>query len=204
MLFIGTPRAIIVKRIVVGITGASGVVYGVRFLETVRKYSSDTEVHLVISSTAVDIMKHELGISKEHVMSLVNRTYDENDLGAPIASGSFKHDGMVIIPCSMKTLAAIAHGITDNLITRAADVTLKERKKLILVVRETPLNLIHIRNMELVTLAGAVVMPAAPAFYGRPRTIDDLVNFIVGRALDLLGIENDLYNRWSGYSEDAT
>ncbi|BDR90956.1 UbiX family flavin prenyltransferase [Vulcanisaeta souniana] len=192
------------RRIVVGITGASGVVYGVRLLETVRKYSSNTEVHLVISGTAVDIMRHELGISKEHVRNLVDKVYDENELGAPIASGSFKHDGMVIIPCSMKTLASIVHGITDNLITRAADVTLKERRKLILVIRETPLNLIHIKNMELATLAGAVVMPAAPAFYNRPRTIDDMVNFIVGRVLDLLGIENDLYNRWSGYSEDAT
>ncbi len=188
----------------VGITGgASGVIYGVRFLEMIRRYAKDSEVYLVMSNTAVEILRHEVGLDKESILKLANRVYNEDELGAPIASGSFKHDGMVIIPCSMKTLASIAHGITDNLITRAADVALKERRKLILVIRETPLNLIHIKNMELVTLAGAIVMPAAPpAFYNRPRTIDDMVNFIVGRVLDLLGIENDLYRRWSGYSEE--
>ena len=185
-----------------GITGASGVVYGVRFLEMIKKYASDSEVHLIISNTAVSILRYEVGLDKESLSRLADRVYDEDELGAPIASGSFKHDGMVIIPCSMKTLASIAHGITDNLITRAADVTLKERRRLILVIRETPLNLVHIRNMELVTLAGAIVMPAAPAFYNRPKTIDDMVNFIVGRVLDLLGIENDLYRRWSGYTEE--
>ncbi|WP_054857935.1 UbiX family flavin prenyltransferase [Vulcanisaeta sp. JCM 16159] len=191
-----------VRRIVVGITGASGVIYGVRFLEMIRRYAKDSEVYLVMSNTAVEILRHEVGLDKESISKLANRVYNEDELGAPIASGSFKHDGMVIIPCSMKTLASIAHGITDNLITRAADVALKERRKLILVIRETPLNLVHIKNMELVTLAGAIVMPAAPAFYNKPRTIDDLVNFVVGRVLDLLGIENDLYRRWSGYSEE--
>nr|WP_243666806.1 UbiX family flavin prenyltransferase [Vulcanisaeta sp. JCM 16159] len=190
------------RRIVVGITGASGVIYGVRFLEMIRRYAKDSEVYLVMSNTAVEILRHEVGLDKESISKLANRVYNEDELGAPIASGSFKHDGMVIIPCSMKTLASIAHGITDNLITRAADVALKERRKLILVIRETPLNLVHIKNMELVTLAGAIVMPAAPAFYNKPRTIDDLVNFVVGRVLDLLGIENDLYRRWSGYSEE--
>ena len=185
-----------------GITGASGVIYGVRFLEMIKKYATDSEVHLVISNTAVDILRYEVGLDKGSLSRLADRVYGEDELGAPIASGSFKHDGMVIIPCSMKTLASIAHGITDNLITRAADVTLKERRRLILVIRETPLNLVHIKNMELVTLAGAIVMPAAPAFYNRPRTIDDMVNFIVGRVLDLLGIENDLYRRWSGYTEE--
>lgn len=189
------------RRIIVGITGASGVIYGVRFLEMIKKYATDSEVHLVISNTAISILKYEVGLDRESVLKFADKVYGENELSAPIASGSFKHDGMVIIPCSMKTLAAIAHGITDNLITRAADVTLKERRRLILVIRETPLNLIHIRNMELVTLAGAIVMPAAPAFYNKPRTIDDMVNFIVGRVLDLLGIENDLYRRWTGYPE---
>ncbi|MCG2869764.1 MAG: UbiX family flavin prenyltransferase [Vulcanisaeta sp.] len=184
------------RRFIVGITGASGVIYGVRFLEAIKRYASDSEVHLVISNAAVRVLRHELGLDREYIARLADRVYGEDELDAPIASGSFRHDGMVIIPCSMKTLASIAHGIADNLITRAADVTLKERRKLILVIRETPLNLVHIRNMELVTLAGAIVMPASPAFYHRPRSIDDLVNFIVGRVLDLLGIENDLYSRW--------
>ncbi|GAB6944991.1 UbiX family flavin prenyltransferase [Vulcanisaeta sp. JCM 14467] len=190
------------RRIIVGITGASGVIYGVRFLEMVKRYAGDSEVHLVVSNTAIDILRYETELDKGSLLKLADKVYTEDELGAPIASGSFKHDGMVVIPCSMKTLASIAHGITDNLITRAADVTLKERRRLILVIRETPLNLIHIKNMELVTLAGAIVMPAAPAFYNRPRTIDDMVNFIVGRVLDLLGIENDLYRRWSGYTEE--
>jgi 4-hydroxy-3-polyprenylbenzoate decarboxylase len=185
-----------VRRFIVGITGASGVIYGVRFLEAIKHYASDSEVHLVISNAAVRVLRHELGLDREYIARLADRVYGEDELDAPIASGSFRHDGMVIIPCSMKTLASIAHGIADNLITRAADVALKERRKLILVIRETPLNLVHIRNMELVTLAGAIVMPASPAFYHRPRSIDDLVNFIVGRVLDLLGIENDLYRRW--------
>jgi 4-hydroxy-3-polyprenylbenzoate decarboxylase len=185
-----------VRRFIVGITGASGVIYGVRFLEAIKRYASDSEVHLVISNAAVRVLRHELGLDREYIARLADRVYGEDELDAPIASGSFRHDGMVIIPCSMKTLASIAHGIADNLITRAADVALKERRKLILVIRETPLNLVHIRNMELVTLAGAIVMPASPAFYHRPRSIDDLVNFIVGRVLDLLGIENDLYSRW--------
>ncbi|MCG2863328.1 MAG: UbiX family flavin prenyltransferase [Vulcanisaeta sp.] len=184
------------RRFIVGITGASGVIYGVRFLEAIKRYASDSEVHLVISNAAVRVLRHELGLDREYIARLADRVYGEDELDAPIASGSFRHDGMVIIPCSMKTLASIAHGIADNLITRAADVALKERRKLILVIRETPLNLVHIRNMELVTLAGAIVMPASPAFYHRPRSIDDLVNFIVGRVLDLLGIENDLYSRW--------
>ncbi|MCG2887557.1 MAG: UbiX family flavin prenyltransferase [Vulcanisaeta sp.] len=184
------------RRFIVGITGASGVIYGVRFLEAIKRYASDSEVHLVISNAAVRVLRHELGLDREYIVRFADRVYGEDELDAPIASGSFRHDGMVIIPCSMKTLASIAHGIADNLITRAADVALKERRKLILVIRETPLNLVHIRNMELVTLAGAIVMPASPAFYHRPRSIDDLVNFIVGRVLDLLGIENDLYSRW--------
>jgi 4-hydroxy-3-polyprenylbenzoate decarboxylase len=185
-----------VKKIIAGITGASGVVYGVRFLEVIKQYASDAEVHLIISNAAVKVLRHELGLDRDYVVRLADRVYGEDELDAPIASGSFKHDGMVIIPCSMKTLASIAHGIADNLITRAADVALKERRRLILVIRETPLNLVHIKNMELATLAGAIVMPAAPAFYHRPRSVDDLVNFIVGRVLDLLGIENDLYRRW--------
>ncbi|MFB6471191.1 MAG: UbiX family flavin prenyltransferase [Vulcanisaeta sp. AZ3] len=187
------------RRFIVSITGASGVIYGIRLLEVIRRYVSDAEIYLVMSSTAIDIMKHEAGVDENYVVRLADKIYDEHDLGAPIASGSFRHDGMVVIPCSMKTLASIAHGIADNLIVRAADVTLKERRRLILVVRETPLSLVHIRNMELVTLAGAIVMPAAPAFYHRPKNIDDLINFIVGRVLDLLGIENDLFKRWSGY-----
>ncbi|WP_069807316.1 UbiX family flavin prenyltransferase [Vulcanisaeta thermophila] len=184
------------RRFVVAITGASGVIYGVRFLEALRAHSRDSEIHLIMTRGAIKVMRSETEVKPEDVVKLADRVYGEDELEAPIASGSFRHDGMVVIPCSMKTLASIAHGIADNLVTRTADVTLKERRRLILVIRETPLNLIHIRNMELVTLAGAIVMPASPGFYHRPRTIDDMVNFIVGRVLDLLGIEHSLFKRW--------
>ncbi|GGP22262.1 aromatic acid decarboxylase [Thermocladium modestius] len=180
-------------RIVLGLTGASGVVYGVRVLEELSKLGIETFV--VISRAARTVMKEE-GIEEGVVESMASHLYEENDLAAPIASGSFHFDGMAIVPCSMKTLAAIAHGITDNLVARAADVALKERRRLVLVIRESPLNLIHIRNMELVTMAGAIVMPASPPFYNKPKTINDMINSVAGRVLDLLGIRSDIYRRW--------
>lgn len=187
------------RRVVVAITGASGVIYGVRLLEALRSIS-DVEVHLVISKSAQGIIKHELGMNPDQVAKLAHRTYDDNDLAAPIASGSFQFQAMAITPCSMKTLAAIAHGYTPNLITRAADVALKERRRLVLLIREAPYSLIHIRNMMLATEAGAIIMPASPPFYGKPKTIDDLVNAVVGRVMALMGIENNLYPVWGQQS----
>lgn len=184
------------KRYVVAITGSSGVIYGVRLLQVLRGIEPRVEVHAVVSEGAKRVIKHELEMDPEDLRKLSDHLYGEDDLDAPIASGSFKFEAMAVVPCSMKTLASIAHGIADNLITRAADVALKERRRLILVTRDTPLSLIHIRNMARVTSAGAIVMPASPGFYHRPRTIDDLVNFIVGRVLDLMGIEHRLIKRW--------
>ena len=183
--------------LVVGITGASGVIYGIRLLE-VLSANSAVETHLVVSKAGAQNIKYETDWKLEQVTALADFCYDIDDAGAALASGSFKRDGMIIAPCSMKTLSAVANSYTDNLLVRTADVTLKERKKLILLVRETPLHLGHLRNMEKVTEMGAVVLPPVPAFYHRPRTIQDVIDQTIGKVLDILDIEHNLFPRWSG------
>jgi polyprenyl P-hydroxybenzoate/phenylacrylic acid decarboxylase-like protein len=184
-------------RLVVGMSGSSAPQLGVAFLRAARMLNA-FETHFVLSPGARRSIELELGTNAAEIEKLADVVYDATDLGAPISSGSFLAMGMVVIPCSMRTLAAIASGNSDNLVTRAADVALKERRKLVLVTRETPLSYIHIRNMETVTLAGATVLPPVPAFYHRPSSIDDLLLHISGKVLDQFGIEHDLYRRWSG------
>jgi len=181
-------------RLVIAITGASGVIYGKRLLEAL--HSKSIETHLVISQAAERIIEHELGMTKKTFEKLADHVYEVKDWNSPIVSGSFKTDGMVIVPCSMKTLAGIANGYSDNVILRAADVTLKEKRKLILVPRETPLNVIHLQNMLNLAKQGVLIVPAMPAYYHKPKSIEALVNFIVGKVLDLLGIKNTLHKRW--------
>jgi 4-hydroxy-3-polyprenylbenzoate decarboxylase len=192
-------------EVVIGISGATGVWYGIRILQAI---SGRHETHLVITDAARKIMQLESRVlSKENAESidlfmetsmLADHVYSPLELTAPIASGSCRFDAMVIAPCSMKTLSAIASGFSDNLLTRAADVCLKERRKLILVTRETPLSMIHLRNMIAVTEAGGVILPACPGFYGEPEDVEALVNFVAGRTLDLIGIEHELCSRWRG------
>jgi 4-hydroxy-3-polyprenylbenzoate decarboxylase len=181
-------------RLIVAITGASGVIYGKRLLKVLRE--KNVETHLIISKAAEKVIEYELGMAKEDLEKLADHAYDVDDWSAPIVSGSFKTDGMIIIPCSMKTLAGIAHGYSDNLVLRAADVTLKEKRRLILVPRETPLNVVHLRNMLVLAKQGAVIVPAMPAYYHKPKDIDDQVDFVVGKVLDLLEIKHTLYKRW--------
>lgn len=183
------------QRLVVGLTGSSAPQLGIALLRALRELGT-VETHLVVSRGAGVSLKLEAGVEVEEVEALADRAYAPEDLGAAISSGSFQTLGMVIMPCSMRTLGAIASGVTSDLVTRAADVCLKERRRLVLVPRESPLNLIHIRNMETVTLAGAVVLPPVPAFYHGPKTIDDLLAHTVGKALDQLAIEHSLYRRW--------
>lgn len=181
-------------RLVVGITGASGAIYGKCLLEVLR--NKKVETHLVISKAAEKVIAHELEIAKRDLEKIATHAYEVDDLGAPIVSGSFKTDGMVVIPCSMKTLAGILHGYSDNLILRAADVTLKEKRKLVLVPRETPLNIVHLRNMLELAKQGVVILPAMPAYYHKPKDINSLVDYVVGKVLDILEIEHTLYERW--------
>ena len=183
-------------RLIVGISGASGAIYGIRALQLLRKLGVET--HLVITDAALETIRLETDFKKADVVRLATAIHRVDDISSEIASGSFQADGMLVIPCSMKTLAGIASGYSDNLLLRAADVTIKERRRLVLVVRETPLSLIHIENMATVTRAGAVVLPAMPAFYQRPKTVAALVDQVVGRALDLLGVEHQLSRRWGG------
>ncbi len=183
-------------KIIVGISGASGVIYSVRLLEVLRELNITT--YSIITNVAEKIINLELDKSLKYVKSLASRWYRNSDILAPISSGSFQIDGMVIVPCSMKTLGGIANGYSENLLLRAADVILKQRKPLILIPREMPLNLIHLENMTKLATAGAIIMPANPAFYHKPTNIDDLVNYVVGKILDLLGVKHNIYLRWRG------
>ena len=185
------------RDLVIAITGATGAVYGARLLQVLRA-DPGIRTHLLLSSAGVLNVKQELDMGRAEVEALADVVHNVRDVGASIASGSFQTDGMVIVPCSMKTLAAVAHGLADNLITRAADVTLKERRRLILMVRETPFNLAHIRNMEAVTLMGGIIFPPLPGFYQRPKTIEAMVDHTVGRVLDLLHVNHQLTPRWQG------
>jgi 4-hydroxy-3-polyprenylbenzoate decarboxylase len=177
--------------------GATGVIYGIRLLQVLSGVK-DIETHLVISPTGEKTIELETQFKVQEVRVLANYCYSYDDIGACLSSGSFRRDGMIIAPCSMKTLSALAHSYADNLLTRAADVTLKERGKLVLLVRETPLHLGHLRNMVSVTEMGGIIMPPLPAFYHMPKTIQDVVDHTVGKALDLFNIEHNLFRRWPG------
>jgi flavin prenyltransferase len=185
------------KRLIVAITGASGARYGVRLLELLGA-TEGIETHLMISDAAALNLHHELDVKRKDIEALAHHVHSVRDIGACVASGSFRADGMVIAPCSMKTLAAVAHGMCDNLITRAADVTLKERRRLVLLVRETPFNLAHLRNMTTVTEMGGIIFPPLPALYQRPQSIDEMIDHTVGRVMDMLGLEQSLAPEWNG------
>jgi 4-hydroxy-3-polyprenylbenzoate decarboxylase len=184
------------KRIIVGISGASGAIYGVTALKLLR--AAGVETHLVVSRAAQTTIAHELTMRPAEVFALADVAYGIQDIGAAISSGSFLTEGMIVAPCSIRTVSEIATGVTSTLLTRAADVILKDRRRLVLMVRETPLHLGHLRTLAQVTEMGAIVMPPVPAFYAKPQTIDDLVGHSVGRALDLLGIDTGTVVRWTG------
>ena len=185
------------KRIIVAISGASGAVYAVRLLQVLRELSK-VQTHLTISDAGLLNLQQELDMNRAQVEALADVAYPVHEVGAAIASGSFQCDAMVVAPCSMRTLAAVAHGLSDNLITRAADVMLKERRRLILMVRETPLNLAHLRNMTSVTEMGGIIFPPLPSFYHRPQTLAEMVDQTVSRVVDLLGLPQPSAPRWAG------
>jgi 4-hydroxy-3-polyprenylbenzoate decarboxylase len=185
------------RRIIVAITGATGAVYGVRLLQQLRAIPG-VETHLIVSDAAALTLQTEVGMQRRDVEALAHVVHKNREIGATIASGSFQSDGMVVAPCSMKTLAAVALGLSDNLIARAADVVLKERRRLVLMVRETPFNLAHLRNMTSVTEMGGIIFPPLPSFYHQPATIDEMVDHTVARVIDLFGIEHALAPRWAG------
>jgi len=186
--------------LIVGITGASGAIYGIRLLEVLSSMKN-VETHLIVSEPAEAIIKYETGRSIEDVKELASFSYDIRDVGARIASGSFKTDGMIVAPCTVKTMSAIANSYSENLLVRAGDVTIKERRRLLLLVRETPLHIGHLRNMERLCEMGAIIMPPAPAFYHKPQTVQDIVDYTVGKMLDLFGIEQTLFQRWPGIAK---
>lgn len=185
------------KRLIIAITGASGVSYALRLLQVLQA-APDIETHMVMSDAGKLNLQHELDISLAEFEALADVVHAVSDIGATIASGSFQSSGMVVAPCSMRTLAAVAHGLSDNLITRAADVMLKERRRLILMVREAPLNLAHLRNMTSVTEMGGIIYPPSPAFYQRPQSVADIIDHTISRVIDLLEIPQSQAVRWSG------
>lgn len=185
------------RRLVVAITGATGAVYGVRLLQQLAA-TPGVETHLVVSDAASLTLHQEVGMQRRDVEALAHVVHRNRDIGASIASGSFQSDGMVVAPCSMKTLASVAHALSDNLIARAADVMLKERRRLVLMVRETPFNLAHLRNMTAVTEMGGIIFPPLPGFYHKPASIEEMVDHTVGRVIDLFGIEHGIAPRWNG------
>jgi 4-hydroxy-3-polyprenylbenzoate decarboxylase len=189
------------RRLVVAITGASGAIYGVRLLQHLRA-SGQVETHVVVSNAGALNAHQELDMKRGQIEALADVAHSVADIGASIASGSFRCDGMVVAPCSAKTLAAIAAGFSENLVSRAADVCLKERRRLVLLVREAPLHLVHLRNMETVTQMGGVIFPPTPAFYQKPSSIEQMVDHTLGRVLDLFDIKHSLTPRWSGLKEN--
>lgn len=190
------------QRLIVAITGATGSIYGLRLLQTLRGLGG-WETHLIVSDAGALNAWQEYGLARRDIHELADVVHNVRDVGASIASGSFLTAGMVVAPCSMKTLAAVATAFADNLVTRAADVILKERRRLVLITREAPLNLAHLRNMVAVTEMGGVIFPPVPAFYGGAKSIDDLVDHTVGRVLDLFGVHQDGVARWQGMKADA-
>ena len=190
------------RRVIVGMTGATGTIFGVRLLEVLQ--GTGVETHLVMSKWAGRTLVEETPYTVEQVQRLATHVYPLGDQGAAISSGSFLTQGMIVVPCSMRTLAAIAHGLGDNLIHRAADVILKERRRLVLAIREAPLSAVHLENMLKLSRMGVVISPPVPAFYNRPQTIDDIVNYSVARLLDQLDIHLDVGNRWAGMREVAS
>ena len=185
------------RRLIIAITGATGAIYGIRLLQVLRDLPG-IETHLMLSEAGVLNLHQELDMKRRDAEAIAHVVHNVRDIGASIASGSFQSDGMIVAPCSMKTLAAVAHGLSDNLITRAADVVLKERRRLVLMVRETPFNLAHLRNMTAVTEMGGIIFPPLPGFYQRPQSIIEMVDHTVGRVLDLYGVAHSLTPRWSG------
>ncbi|MCL5124841.1 MAG: UbiX family flavin prenyltransferase [Deltaproteobacteria bacterium] len=185
------------KRIVVGISGASGTIYGVRLLEVLKQIGG-VETHLILSRGARITMQHETSITPDSLERLAHVSHSPENLAACLSSGSFKTDGMVVAPCSIKSLSMIANSIDDNLLVRSADVTLKERRKLVLIVRETPLHLGHLRQMTTVTEMGAIILPPVPSFYHAPRTIGDIVDQTIGKIMDQFDIDHSLFRRWAG------
>jgi 4-hydroxy-3-polyprenylbenzoate decarboxylase len=183
-------------KIIVALTGASGAVYGVSLLRALG--ATEHEVHCIVSGQGENVLRHECGLSVRDIRPLARFFHAETDMAAPVASGSFRADVMAVVPCSMRTLAAVANGFSHNLICRAADVMLKERKPLILAVRETPLNAVHLENMLKLARLGVCIMPTCPAFYHKPKNVNDLVAFMVGRIMDNMGVDNDCFTRWAG------